>query len=125
MRNTDAICALIDGADRALDPLDAVACRRAATWIRFTDAFGATITADEADRLAQGGALGEAARQIIQQLSEDYPAPQEDGSLRYLEDDEQDEGWMTAFRHIPRDPFRDDAAPRGSRDANLPAPGPK
>lgn len=124
MRNSEAIRALLDGADRAHDPLDAVACQRAATWIRFTDAFGATVTGDEADRLAQGNALGEVSRQIIQRLMEDYPNPHEDGSLHYLDDDEQDEGWVAAFRSIPRDPFADDAAPQARRDDDLPTPSP-
>jgi hypothetical protein len=105
MKNSDAIRALLDGADRANDPLDAVACQRAATWVRFTDVFGATITNDEAATIAQANSLGEVARQIIQRLAEDYPTPNEDGSLHYLNDDESDEGWVAEFRNLPQDPF--------------------
>lgn len=106
------------------DPLDAIACRRAATWVRFTDAFGATVTGEEATRLAQGGALGETARQIIQRLAEDFPTPNEDGSLQFLDDDEKDEGWVAAFRTLPRDPFSEDVAPQPRRDDALPTPRP-
>ncbi|WP_417249285.1 hypothetical protein [Celeribacter sp.] len=97
MRNTYAVRCLLDAATVARDPLDATACRRAAGWLRWCDGFGATLTEGEAERLAQGKALGEAARQLIRRLSEEFPAPPEDAALTYLDDDEES-GWM---RHIP------------------------
>ncbi|WP_439525704.1 hypothetical protein [Roseovarius mucosus] len=97
MRNTDAIRRFLDAATVARDPLDATACRRAAVWLRWCDGFGATLTEGEAERLAQGNALGEAARQLIRRLSEEFPAPPEDAALTYLDDDEGS-GWM---RNIP------------------------
>ncbi|WP_288960767.1 hypothetical protein [uncultured Sulfitobacter sp.] len=106
MRNTDAIRRFLDAATVARDPLDATACRRAAVWLRWCDAFGATMTDDETGHLAQGNALGEAARQLIRRLSEEFPAPPEDAALTYLDDDEGS-GWM---RNIPE-------APRATRTA--------
>lgn len=100
MRNTDAIRRFLDAATVARDPLDATACRRAAVWLRWCDGFGATLTEGEADHLAQGKALGEAARQLIRRLADEFPAPPEDAALTYLDDDEGS-GWM---RNIPEAP---------------------
>jgi|GEM_PF-2565387 hypothetical protein len=100
MRNTYAVRCLLDAGAVARDPLDATACRRAAVWLRWCDAFGATMTESEADHLAQGKALGEAARQLIRRLADEFPAPPEDAALTYL-DDEEGSGWM---RNIPDTP---------------------
>lgn len=100
MRNTYAVRRFLDAATIARDPLDATACRRAAAWLRWCDGFGATLTEGEAERLAQGGALGDCARQIIRRLAEEFPAPPEDVALTYLDDDEGS-GWM---RNIPDTP---------------------
>ena len=99
MKNTTALAAFLTAADKTHDMLDATACRRAAVWLRWSDGFGATLTEDESTRIAQGKALGECARQVIRRLSEDFPAPPEDGSLRYLDDDEST-AWM---QNIPTD----------------------
>lgn len=100
MRNTDAIRRFLDAATVARDPLDATACRRASVWLRWCDGFGATLTEGEAGRIAQGGALGDCARQLIRRLAEEFPAPPEDAALTYLDDDEGTE-WM---QHIPEAP---------------------
>ncbi|WP_154664461.1 hypothetical protein [Pseudodonghicola xiamenensis] len=55
------------------------------------------MTDDETGHLAQGNALGEAARQLIRRLADEFPAPPEDAALTYLDDDEGS-GWM---RNIP------------------------
>ena len=102
MKNITAIAAFLTAADRAHDALDATACRRAAVWLRWCDGFGATTTEDEAERIAQGGALGDCARQMIRRLSNEFPAPPEDGNLKYLDDDET-ASWM---QNIPIGPDR-------------------
>lgn len=88
MKNSLAITALIEAAEAADDPLDELACRRAAVWLRWCDAFGATLTRPEANRIGAGGALGEAARGLIRRMAEDYPAPVEDIQLECLQDDD-------------------------------------
>ncbi|QOL82655.1 hypothetical protein [Pseudooceanicola spongiae] len=89
MRNSEAIACLVTAAEAAQDPLDQLACRRAGTWLRWCDGFGATVTRTEAERIAAGGALGEAARGLIRRLAETYPAPPEDARLEYLTDDDE------------------------------------
>ncbi|MGK8233929.1 hypothetical protein ACLGGT_07075 [Roseovarius sp. MS2] len=93
MKNSTALAAFLTAADKTHDMLDATACRRAAVWLRWSDAFGATLTEDESIRISQGGALGDCARQLIRRLSDEFPAPPEDGNLRYLDDDETT-AWM-------------------------------
>ena len=88
MKNSQAIAALISAAEAADDPLDELACRRAAVWLRWCDGFGATLTRPETDRIATPGALGEAARGLIRRLAEEYPAPVEDIRLEFLNGDE-------------------------------------
>jgi hypothetical protein len=88
MKNSQAIANLISAAEAADDPLDELACRRAAVWLRWCDGFGATLSRPEADRIAAAGALGEAARGLIRRLAEEYPAPVEDIRLEYLHDDD-------------------------------------
>ncbi|MDV4145838.1 hypothetical protein [Shimia sp. FJ5] len=100
MRNTYAVRQFLDAAAVARDPLDATACRRAAAWLRWCDGYGATLAQGEAERIAQGGALGDCARQIIRRLAEEFPAPVEDAGLTYLDDDEGG-GWM---QNIPKAP---------------------
>lgn len=96
MKNTRAISIFIHVEHRDVDPLDTTACLRAASWLRWCDGFGATLTAEEASRLAKGGNLGEAARSLIRRLSAEYPALPEDCGLQYLEDQDST-GWMHAF----------------------------
>lgn len=115
MRNTHAIHRFLDAATIARDPLDATACRRAAVWLRWCDAFSATVTEDEAARLAQGGALGDCARQIIRRLAKEFPAPPEDAALTYLDDDEGS-GWM---RNIPDTPQASRTSRRGEPERNV------
>lgn len=100
MKNITAIAAFLTAADKTHDMLDTTACHRAAVWLRWADAFGATLTEDESIRIAQGGALGDCARQLIRRLSDEFPAPPEDGNLRYLDDDEST-AWM---QNIPAKP---------------------
>jgi hypothetical protein len=88
MKNLRAIACLIAAAETANDPLDELACRRAAVWLRWCDGFGATLTRTEADRIAAGGALGEASRGLIRRLAEEYPAPVEDIQLACLQGDD-------------------------------------
>jgi len=87
MKNSQAIACLIAAAETANDPLDELACRRAAVWLRWCDGFGATLTRPEVDRIAAGGALGEAARGLIRRLVEEYPGPVEDIQLACLHED--------------------------------------
>lgn len=87
MKNSQAIAALISAAEAADDPLDELACRRAAGWLRWCDGFGATLTRPETDRIATPGALGEAARGLIRRLAEEYPAPIEDIQFACIRDD--------------------------------------
>jgi hypothetical protein len=89
MKNLQAIAALIKAAEVAEDPLDELACRRTAGWLRWCDGFGATLTLPEATRIAAGGALAEAARGLLRRLAEQYPAPAEDFRLESLCDDNQ------------------------------------
>ncbi|MBB4209323.1 hypothetical protein [Roseinatronobacter bogoriensis] len=88
MKNSEVLAKLITAAQSANDPLDELACRRAAAWIRWCDGYGATLTRPEADRIAAGGALGEAARGLIRRLAEEYPAPIEDIQFLSLHDDD-------------------------------------
>ena len=87
MKNSQAIANLISSAQATEDPLDELACRRAAVWLRWCDGFGATLTRPETDRLAAPGALSEVARGLIRRLAEEYPAPAEDIQLACLHDD--------------------------------------
>lgn len=96
MKNTDAICALLRAADTAHDPLDRLACQRAAAWIRWCDGFGATITNDEASVMDQTHSLGEVSRMIVARFSSLFPALPEDADLRHL--DEEGSGWQDEFR---------------------------
>lgn len=89
MKNAEAIARLLSAAETAQDPLDELACRRAGSWLRWCDGFGATLTRPEAQRVAAGGALGEAARGLIRRLAETYPVPPEDARLDYLADDSE------------------------------------
>ncbi len=89
MKNAEAIACLMTAAEAAHDPLDQLVCRRAASWLRWCDGFGATLTRPEAQRVAAGGALGEAARGLIRRLAETYPVPPEDVRLDYLADDSE------------------------------------
>ena len=88
MRNSSAIAQLIVAAETADDPLDRLACRRAAAWLRWCDGYGATLTAPEAARIAAGGRLAEVARGLLRRLAETYPGPVEDARLDYLEEGE-------------------------------------
>lgn len=88
MKNSLAIIALIEAAEAADDPLDELACRRAAVWLRWCDGFGATLTRSEVERIAVPGALGEAARGLIRRLVEEYPGPVEDIQLACLHEDD-------------------------------------
>lgn len=104
MRNSSAIAQLIAASEAADDPLDRLACRRAAAWLRWCDGYGATLTEPEAARISAGGSLAEAARGLIRRLSETYPAPVEDARLDYLEN-EDDSSWSTDWQRceqIPR-----------------------
>jgi hypothetical protein len=88
MKNLHAISRLLAAAEAAKDPLDRLACRRAAAWLRWCDGYGATLSQSEADRVAVGGALGEFARGLLRRLAESYPAPIEDVRLSYLDEDD-------------------------------------
>ena len=93
MTNTAAILALLASSEAAARELDRLVCLRAATWIRWYDAFGATLEANVQERLAAGGNLAEAARHITQQLLETgLPTPPEDAQLAYLRDSESNWG---------------------------------
>lgn len=96
MKNTLAIGALLRAADEVQDPLDRLACQRAATWIRWCDGFGATLTIKEASLIDQTKSLGEIARMIIVRLSKFFPVPPEDLELSYIEDDST--CWQDEFR---------------------------
>lgn len=116
MKNSKAIGALLRAADNARDPLDKLACQRAAAWVRWCDGFGATITNNEASAIDHTRYPGEVSRMIISRLSKLFPAPPEDPEFRYLDDDGS--GWQDEFRrHAYRrqavridDPF--DIAPK-------------
>ena len=97
MKNSYAISRLLTAAEVAKDPLDRLACRRAAAWLRWCDGYGATLSQSEADRVAAGGALGEFARGLLRRLAESYPAPIEDVRLSYLDDDEEGVTLATEF----------------------------
>ena len=56
MKNINGITLLIQAAETADDPLDQLACRRAAAWLRWCDGYGAALTETEAQRIAAGGA---------------------------------------------------------------------
>lgn len=86
MKNSHAISCLLAAAEVAKDPLDRLACRRAAAWLRWCDGYGATLTASEAARIAAGGRLAEVARALLRRLAETYPGPVEDARLDYLEE---------------------------------------
>lgn len=88
MKNSYAISRLLAAAEVTKDPLDRLACRRAAAWLRWCDGYGATLSQSEADRVAAGGALGEFARGLLRRLAESYPAPIEDVRLSYLDEDD-------------------------------------
>lgn len=88
MKNLHAISLLLAAAEVAKDPLDRLACRRAAAWLRWCDGYGATLSQSEADRVAAGGALGEFARGLLRRLAKSYPAPIEDVRLSYLDEDD-------------------------------------
>ena len=109
MKNAEAIARLVAAAEAAHDPLDQLACRRAGSWLRWCDGFGATLTRPEAQRVAAGGALGEAARGLIRRLAETYPVPPEDARLDYLAEDGET---MLGFQDIARS---SDAAPKTAR----------
>ena len=111
MRNSAAVGSLLRAARRAEDPLDATACRRAAAWLRWCDGFGAALAPAEAARFGRGGSLGEAARALVRRLSESYPAPPEDGALRYLE---EGGAWIHSFGPEPDPPDRRHAPPSGA-----------
>lgn len=96
MKNSKAIGALLRAADNASDPLDKLACQRAAIWVRWCDGFGATITNQEALVIDQTQSLGDLSRMIIARLSGLFPAPPEDPEFRYLDDDAS--GWQDEFR---------------------------
>jgi hypothetical protein len=97
MRNADAIAYFLAAADTVTDPLDILACRRVAAWLRWSDAFGATVTQEEAARLRKGGNLAELSRQILRRLlAEGFPRPAEDLTLSYL-DDEESGIWRGGF----------------------------
>lgn len=112
MKNLHAISRLLAAAEAAKDPLDRLACRRAAAWLRWCDGYGATLTQSEADRVAVGGALGEFARGLLRRLAERYPSPIEDVRLSYLD---EDDGGAT----LPLE-FAADVNP-----APVPVPGPR
>ena len=61
MRNSSAIAQLIAASEAADDPLDRLACRRAAAWLRWCDGYGATLTEPEAARIGARGSLAGAA----------------------------------------------------------------
>jgi hypothetical protein len=143
MKNAEAIARLLSAAETAQDPLDELACRRAASWLRWCDGFGATLTRPETERFAAGGALGEAARGLLRRLAETYPVPPEDARLEYLTEDDDTtsglQGILLSSAAIPRpgcalreggtlrgalvkDPFEAVGLGQGSTD--LPAPDP-
>lgn len=98
MKNSTAIGVLLRAADHARDTLDKLACQRAATWLRWCDGFGATITKEEASVIDQSQSLGDVSRMIIARLSSLFPAPPEDPEFRYLDDDGS--GWQDEFRRL-------------------------
>ena len=137
MRNSEAIARLVTAAEAAHDPLDQLACRRAGSWLRWCDGFGATLTRPEAERISAGGSLGEAARGLLRRLAETYPVPPEDAWLDYLADDGETmlgshdiaqtsavlprqgrtrRGDEVVRGAVVRDPFDTGAAPRGASD---------
>lgn len=137
MKNAEAIARLVTAAEAAHDPLDQLVCRRAASWLRWCDGFGATLTRHETERFAAGGALGEAARGLLRRLAETYPVPPEDARLDYLvDDDETTSGLQDIARSsaappkqgrarreddvvrgaVVKDPFDKGVAPRGASD---------
>ncbi len=100
MKNSTAIGALLLATDNAHDPLDKLACQRAATWLRWCDGFGATITNQEASVIDQSQSLGDVSRMIIARLSSLFPAPPEEPEFRYMDDDGS--GWQHEFRRQQR-----------------------
>ena len=137
MKNAEAIARLIAAAEAAHDPLDQLACRRAGSWLRWCDGFGATLTRPEAERISAGGSLGEAARGLLRRLAETYPAPPEDARLDYLADDDETASGLHDIARsstapprqgrtrreddvvrgaVVKDPFDTGVAPRGASD---------
>ena len=112
MKNSYAISRLLAAAEVAKDPLDRLACRRAAAWLRWCDGYGATLSQSEADRVAAGGGLGEFARGLLRRLAERYPSPIEDVRLSYLDEDDGGAALPTEFA-VDVDP------------APVPVPGPR
>jgi hypothetical protein len=115
MKNAEAIARLMTAAEAAHDPLDQLVCRRAASWLRWCDGFGATLTRHETQRFAAGGALGEAARGLLRRLAETYPAPPEDARLDYLADDAET---MLGFQDIARSSAATTKPGRARQDAD-------
>lgn len=94
MKNEEAVERLFRAAD-SLDgrSLDALACARAARWLTFMDAFGATLTGGEADALSTTERPAEIARSILRRLAKsDLPTPPEDAALTYLMEREDSGG---------------------------------
>ncbi len=106
MSNEHAIHALRAGA--ALYPsssLDRHACLRAAAWLRWMDAFGATVNPVKAEALSATQRVAEIARAIIADLLKTgLPTPPEDITLEYLIGDDGDGGDVPAFADTSRGP---------------------
>lgn len=107
-----AISALLRAADDVHDPLDKLACQRAAAWLRWCDGYGATLTNEETSVIDETKSLGEVARMIISRLSSLFPALPEDPEFCF--EDDNYSGWQDEFRRQNRqrepvhidDPFR-------------------
>ncbi|MGB0660219.1 MAG: hypothetical protein ACPGNV_08550 [Mangrovicoccus sp.] len=96
MKNSAAISALLHAADDVQDPLDKLACQRAAAWVRWCDGYGATLTNEETSVIKRTKSLGDVARMIIVRLARLFPAPPEDPEFQYMDDDGS--GWQHEFR---------------------------
>lgn len=124
MRNVEAIRVLLEAADNATDPLDATACQRAAVWLRWCDGFGAMLTVDETKRFLRSGALGEAARGLVRRLFQEFPPPPEDGSLRYLDEEEEGGQWKNRILHSVDATAQRDVRTQDPFEMAEPDPGP-
>lgn len=106
MTNAEVIEALWRGAGAyPRSSLDAQACLRAAAWLRWMDAFGATVNPAKAETLRATSRRGEIARSIMADLvNTGLPTPPEDITLDYLSGEEGGGGHVPAFADTSRGP---------------------
>lgn len=106
MTNEQVSAALRHGATAyPTDSLDRHACLRAAAWLRWMDAFGATIPTSAAEALHITRKPAEIARSIMAALVKSgLPTPPEDITLEYLAGDDGDSGHVPTFADTSRGP---------------------